>query len=149
MFSKRLLSIYFCLFISMLANNAYALCVMPSEPGDWKNIDPNTRGITTASVRFQCQDQILNGELYPPGYPFYIKLWGSCTPTDCYWGEMGATYEHDGWKKAFKDHGFAKRYIWFKTYIYGTTTYLRVWIWTDFVSTTRTDYASDNWMLKQ
>lgn len=48
---------------------AQALCAEQEEDGQWVNTDANTRGITRAHLRFVCQDQILNGEPYPPGPP--------------------------------------------------------------------------------
>jgi hypothetical protein len=96
------------------AQNAYALCAAQPEDGNWVNSDPNTRSLTRAALRFTCQDQILNGQLYPPGPPWHIHLWGACSPADCNWGEVGAenvtvgdrTYIH-----AVYDHGFATRYV--------------------------------------
>ena len=43
------------------------VCAAQPEEGQWENIDANTRGLTRAVLRFTCQDQILNGEPYPPG----------------------------------------------------------------------------------
>jgi hypothetical protein len=121
----------------------------PDEEGAWVNYDPNTRSITKVNVRFQCQDQIRNGQLYPPGYPYYIHLWGSCYPTDCDWREHGATRNSSGWIRTTIDHGFATRYVWVKAYTGYAVDWLRVWIWTDFDDPGRADYASNNWFLRQ
>ena len=140
-----LLALFFSLFLG--AGNVFALCATQAEPGDWRNYDPNTGGITRTLVEFYCQDQVLNGVVFPE-FPFYISLWGKCSPTDCPWGRVGARKDPDGWIKTTIDHGFAKRYIWIKLYPTSTLTWLRVWIWTDFVDPGRTDYAMNNWMLR-
>lgn len=127
-------------------SSAYALCVQPQEEGSWVNVDNNTRSITRANIRFQCQDVILNGQPYPPGSPFYIKLFGSCHPNDCAWQEVGAEYASGGWKLGHINQGFAKRDIWFKTYPNGR---LRVFIRTDFVDPGRRDYTSDDWFVRR
>jgi hypothetical protein len=46
--------------------------------GDWRNSDPNTRGITRVS---------LNNE----GSTLQLQAWGKCHPTDCDWGKTDAT----------------------------------------------------------
>ncbi len=133
------------------SGSAMASCIFPEEPGTWVNVDANTNSITKAKVRFQCQDLVINGELYPPGFPYYVHLYGKCHPTDCDWGEVGATRKNNGWLYTTYNHGFAKRYVWVKAYP-GTnffTDRLRVYIWTDFTDPKRKDYASDEWFKRQ
>lgn len=43
--------------------------------GNWKNSDPNTRGITRISI-------------FPRNGGLYIHAWGKCHPRDCDWGEV-------------------------------------------------------------
>ncbi|MCA9885161.1 MAG: hypothetical protein KC708_19425 [Anaerolineae bacterium] len=124
-----------------------ASCATPQEEGSWVNVDSNTRSITRAEIRFQCQDQILNGQAYPPGFPYYVHLYGSCHPQDCDWGEVGAT-RVNSWIYTTLDHGFAKYYIWVKAYPSPTQTRLRVYIWTDFRASNRQDFASDDWFVQ-
>ena len=82
-------------------------CAQQNEEGLW--VSPaGTNSITRAELRFNCQDQILNGEPYPPGPPWYIHLWGACSPTDCDWGEVGARRLDSGVIFAVYDHGFAR-----------------------------------------
>src|SRR5437868_5034869 len=69
---------------------ARAQCIQPQEEGTWINTEANTPGIPRIQLRFVCQDQILNGQPYPPGPPWYVHVWGACTPTNCDWGEVGA-----------------------------------------------------------
>ena len=45
--------------------------------GRWKNIDPNTGGITTLNI-------IVSGTNVT------LEVWGKCHPTDCYWGKVVA-----------------------------------------------------------
>jgi hypothetical protein len=118
---------------------ASALCAQPREEGRWVNVNPNTRSITRLSVRFVCQDQILNGVPHPPGSPFYLHLYGKCHPTDCDWLERGATRSSGGWIRSTIDHGFAIRYVWVK---WTAGDRLRVYIYTHFRDN-RSDYTSD------
>ena len=78
------------LVLFMVATPAKAQCIAQQEVGSWVNADPNTRSLTRADLRFTCQDQVLNGEPYPPGPPWHMHLWGKCSPTDCDWSEIGA-----------------------------------------------------------
>lgn len=124
---------------------AQAACATPEEEGRWVNYNSNTRSITRINIRFQCQDQIHNGRPYPPGWPYYLHLFGSCHPTDCDWGEAGAKRYSNDWIRATIDQGFATRYVWVKAYTGYSQDWLRVWIWTDFSDPDRADYASNDW----
>ncbi|MEL6352089.1 MAG: hypothetical protein AAFR58_10000 [Cyanobacteria bacterium J06627_28] len=126
---------------------AQALCARPLERGQWVNQDSNTRGITRANIRFRCNDVIINDER--PGAPYSIALFGSCSPTDCEWEEVGAdrlSADEGRWLRTTLDQGFAERTIWVKAYSQNS---LRVWIWTDFDDPNRADYASDEWFVRQ
>ena len=62
------------LCFSGAASMVNALCIDPGEDGNWHNVDNNTRSITRANLLFLCQDQILNGQPWPPGDPWTFKL---------------------------------------------------------------------------
>jgi len=51
---------------------------LPFFSGSWKNVDAETRGLTTLSVR-------------SAGQAVWVHAWGRCHPTDCDWGEVAAT----------------------------------------------------------
>ena len=53
---------------------AHALCLAQPEDGKWVNADSQTQSITRVELRFTCQDQILNGQLYPPGPPWHVRI---------------------------------------------------------------------------
>lgn len=130
--------------------NASALCVTPTELGElgrWNNIDLNTKSITKADLGFACGDVILNGVVPYTGYQ--IRLFGSCHPNDCNWGWANIQPDGSGWYRATIDQGFATRYVWVKKYAYWSRDYLRIYIWTDFDSPSRQDYASDGWFLHE
>ena len=143
--SATLVSIVSMASLVVKVSPAQALCVTPEEAGSWVNSVPNTRSITQINVRFQCQDQVINGQLYPPVSPYYLRLFGACSPTDCDWGEIGATRDSAGWIRTTIHQGFATRYVWVKAYTGYADDWLRVYIWTDFRASNRTDYASDEW----
>lgn len=129
--------------LGLTATAASASCLAQPESADWRNVDGETRSITRASIRFVCQDQILNGRPYPPGAPFYIRLWGSCSPRDCDWGEVAARRLDNGWIFGRIDQGFAKRELWAKM----SGDRLRVYVRTDFTDPSRADYNSDNYFV--
>src|SRR5262249_33117181 len=129
-------------FLTNPATPAQALCVTPREQGRWTNVDSATRSITRVSIRFVCQDVWFNGQPYPPGAPFYIRLDGKCSPTDCDWGEHPMR-RIGTWLYAYIDQGFAKRSVWVQT-LPGDR--LRVYIWTNFTDPGRADYASNDIM---
>ena len=124
----------------LAARPAVKQCLAQSEDAIWKNVDPNTRGVPRIQLRFVCQDQIINGQLYPPGPPWYIHVWGKCHPTNCDWGEVGAQRLSTGWVFGQYNQGYARRYVYAKMSVVHPGQ-LYVYIWTDFTSPTRSDYA--------
>ena len=139
------------LVLFMVATPAKAQCIAQQEVGSWVNADLNTRSLTRADLRFTCQDQVLNGEPYPPGPPWHMHLWGKCSPTDCDWSEIGAesvtigsrTYVH-----AIYHQGFATRYVYADMSLYRPGQ-LWIWMWTDFADPGRADYESQNWFIRR
>lgn len=127
--------------------NADASCLAQPEDGTWTNTDPATRSITRAVLRFTCQDQVLNGQLYPPGPPWHIHLWGKCSPSDCDWGETGATRLSTQHIYGRYDQGFAKRYVYARMSQYRPGQ-LWIYVWTDFTDPNRPDYGVHNWFRK-
>ncbi len=134
--------------LALFQRPAYALCIQPPEEGNWRNADSNTRSLTRIQLRFVCQDQILNGQLYPPGPPWYVHIFGKCHPTDCDWGEVGAQQLTTDHIYAVYDQGFAKRYVYAKMSQYRPGQ-LWVYTWTDFTDPNRPDYAVHNWFVRQ
>jgi len=116
------------LFISALAVNlpltifsfprpAQALCVSEPMAGVWENADPNTRGITVVNYIWECNDV----RVCPVGGPCptppqtRIRVFGSCHPRDCDWGESVIKFHSGGtWRYARYDQGFAERIVWLK-----------------------------------
>lgn len=133
--------------LSVMAILGTSLCAVPFEEGAWKNIDPNTRGITRVDIRFVCQDQIRNGQPYPPGPPFYVHLYGSCSPQDCDWGEVGAVEISNDFLYATYDQGFAKRYVYLRK-SQRVQDGLWLYMYTDFTDPSRQDYTMQQWFKK-
>src|SRR4051812_28360278 len=59
-----------------MSGSAYA--AIGQLEGRWKNVDPETRGLTTLDV---------TGD----GDRVKVHAWGKCDPTDCDWGTVDAT----------------------------------------------------------
>lgn len=128
-----------------------ALCSAPLT-GDWHNIDSNTRAMTRALVDFTCSDVILcdeNGNCSGGDSYYSMRMFGKCSPTDCDWGRLRAYDMGGGWIRSIYNFGFKTSHVWLKTYSYYGLTYLRVWVYNDFASWDgRTDYTTDEWMLR-
>lgn len=137
--------------LSLLTQQANALCIQPAEEGTWINADSNTRSLTKVELGFTCQDQILNGQPYPPGPPWHIHLWGSCVPNNCDWTEVGAdnvTIGDRTYIRTVYHQGFATRYVYADMSLYRAEQ-LWIWMWTDFTDPNRPDYESHNWFVRQ
>lgn len=136
------------LLVLLLPATAYALCVEQPEAGRWRNADAATRSIPRIELRFVCQDLVINGQLHPPGPPWYVHVWGKCHPTNCDWGEVGASRIPAGHIYATYNQGFARRYVYAKMSAYRPGQ-LWVYIWTDFTDPARPDYAVNNWFVRE
>ena len=134
--------------MALFQQSAHAICAQQPEEGSWRNADPNTNSLTRIQLRFVCQDQILNGQLYPPGPPWYVHIFGKCHPTDCDWSEVGAQRLSSDQIYAMYDQGFARRYVYAKMSQYRPGQ-LWVYTWTDFTDPNRPDYAVHNWFIRQ
>lgn len=160
MMKANLLPIWFirsltCLAVAIsffvIAAPAQASCSQPEEDGKWVNTDSSTRSLTRAELRFTCQDQVLNGVLYPPGPPWHVRLWGKCHPSDCDWQEVGAdrvTIGNRTFVRAIYRQGFATRYVYADMSSFRRGQ-LWIWMWTDFADPNRADYESQNWFRRQ
>jgi hypothetical protein len=144
--SSLLCALAFCAW----SPHAFAQCAAQAEEGNWANADANTSSLTRAVLRFTCQDQILNGQPYPPGPPWHMHLWGKCHPTDCDWGEVGADAVTIGTRtfvRAVFSQGFATRYVYADMSLFRSGQ-LWIWTWTDFADPGRPDYESQNWFVR-
>lgn len=134
------------------ASPAHALCAAQPMAGNWSNIDPNTRALTRVNVVFVCDDVRRcdsNGNCTGGQSYFTLRPFGKCSPTDCDWGTKRAISMGDGWERATYGYSWATKYVWVKTYVFSGRTYLRVYTFTDFTAADgRTDYTTDEWMLK-
>lgn len=79
----------FVLFAGM-AGPAGAVCAEATEDGLWKNNDPQASGIARIEIDMNCQDMIVDGEPWPPGYAWQVRVFERCGTGLCYWGEVGA-----------------------------------------------------------
>jgi hypothetical protein len=130
------------------------MCIIPPEEGSWENNDPQTRGITRAEFRMECRDASVttcSGGICRTTFAvkahYFIHLFGSCSPLDCDWGEVEGerlSGSLEGWYRFFYDQGFAKRYVYARTYPAWPDS-LRIWIYTDFTDPARAGYSMDNW----
>lgn len=150
----------FCIALLVLhPNQANAsLCSVPYEAGSWLNAVPSTRSITRVEFRMECRDTPITRcsggvcstqNAVTPHY--FIRLFGKCSPTDCNWGEVegvALTGSLQGWYYFVYNQGFAKRYVYARTYS-GSPNQLRVYIYNDFTDPARPDYTTDEWFNRQ
>ena len=70
---KNLVGLVCCLLL--LFFSTASLAGLNEFSGKWKNVDPNTRGITTLDIKVRGKD-------------VSVRAWGKCHPTDCDWGTV-------------------------------------------------------------
>jgi len=76
---------------------AGASCIEQPEAGKWVNVNPATSGLARIEIRFVCQDVVINGKLYPPGAPWYIRAFGvEVAAQRMASGHIYATFGQDG-----------------------------------------------------
>lgn len=66
--------------------------------GTWVNEDESTRNITRCEIKYD------EGK-------FFVKIWGACSPQDCYWGEKSSNNikRKTGKIEILWDQGYAER----------------------------------------
>src|SRR6187431_832738 len=107
------------------------LCIVPKEAGTWVNSDPNTNGVTKVVIEMVCESTpkiVCNGNICSISYSvtphYYVKVWGKCHPSDCYWGRVEGL-RTSGWQYFFYNQGFATRDVWAQIWS-GSDAWLRV-----------------------
>ena len=68
----------FAVGMLVLALSCSAYAAIGQLEGMWKNVDPQTRGLTTLDIKVD-------------GDKVTVHAWGKCHPTDCDWGTVDAT----------------------------------------------------------
>lgn len=146
-----LVGLVFCgLFFSSVSSAGQ--CIVPKEVGTWVNSDPNTNGVTKVIIEMVCEDTPVyncSGNICSVTYTvtphYYVKVWGKCHPTDCYWGRVEGRRTSANWQYFFYNQSFATRDVWAQIWS-GSDAWLRVIIDTHFTdSSGRADYRIDNW----
>ena len=144
-------------FLSVSPAAKAGLCAVGQvkEVGSWNNPDQNTRGITKVVFAEECRDDTrvsCEGDICRTTYGvelvYTATLWGQCHPYDCYWGKVDGVYTSANWMRFYYNHGYATRTVWGQVWS-GSNNWLRLIVDTDFASTSRDDYRSDDWMRRQ
>ena len=115
--------------------------------GTWVNIDAATRGETRIHVDPCTSYSSCSGGVCRTSYRSSIRVWGSCSPTDCDWGQRFLQSGSDGWQIATYAHGWKTATVWIRPYVYSGRDYVRVWVNHDYHDG-RTDRVSDNWFVR-
>jgi hypothetical protein len=102
--------------LSAIDTAAYAVCAVSPLAGSWLNADPASRSIKRVDYVQFCNDTVgipcdENGCYPPPPPPAgEIRLFGSCSPTNCDWGFTNVANSAP-WVRGNYDQGFAQREV--------------------------------------
>jgi hypothetical protein len=136
---------------AVTASPAAALCVANPLEGDWHNVNTSTPAMTRILIE-TCQPvTTCSGGVCSTTFDAgtFTTPFGKCQPTDCGWGRLQAQYMTDGWIRTIYNFGFKTSYVWARNYTYYGLTYLRLYVSNDFTAADgRTDYVTDEWLLK-
>jgi hypothetical protein len=134
--------------LTMATTKARAACVEPNEAGEWKNVASQNAAIHKIALRFICQDQVVNGQLYPPGPPWRMRVWGKCESTSCDWGEVAAKPLADGSVYAVYSRAGVARHVWAKPSRHRPG---QLWVYTriDSKDSNSGDNGSQDWFLRE
>jgi len=134
--SNTLLPIIGFILLNVFFTIPYAeagFCPEPeAEVGNWVNNDPNTRGVTRVNITSRCVDAPIrqcNGDIcsivHNVKRVYDIQVWGSCSPSDCYWGKVEGVETSANWMRFFYNFSFANKWVWAKNWE-GSDDWLRV-----------------------
>lgn len=131
---------------------AQALCATNPMSGLWKNINLNTRSITQAELNIGCSDQVFcavdeasGTTTCSPSVAYStIRVWGSCSPTDCDWGTKQMVLNTaNGSFSAKYSYSWATKNLWINTWTNGGVRYMEIQTQVDFTAADgRTDYIT-------
>ena len=114
---------------------AEALCIARPEYGAWVNANRTSPGI--ASLRL----------IESQSCATFAQVWGKCSPTNCYWGQVRGSVTSSGKLYASYDQGYAKRKLWARM---SGNRPGKLWVYweTDFVDPNRADYTKQEWFTR-
>ncbi|WP_144394420.1 hypothetical protein [Pleionea sediminis] len=102
------------------------------EVGNWVNNDANTRGVTRVEITSRCVDDSIrqcNGDIcsviHNVKRVYDVRVWGSCSPTDCYWGKVEGLKTSADWLRFFYNQSHAYKWVWAQIWS-GSDNWLRV-----------------------
>jgi hypothetical protein len=130
-----------------LCESAHASCAVPPEAGTWINDDADTTSLSRVEVRFVCQDRMLDGEPYPPGAPWYARVYARCERGDCDWADTTARSIGD-YLYAVYEQAYARRFLWIRMSRLKPGE-LWMFVWTDFADPGRRDYTVQGWFHRE
>jgi hypothetical protein len=96
------------------ARPAHAMCAPATEGGRWQNLNPDAGGIVSIEIEMNCQPLKVNGEAWPPGYAWNVRVFEKCGTDECEWGEIGAITRISRHITAVYDRGQAEKRVYLR-----------------------------------
>lgn len=133
---------------SSLGNPMTALaemCAPATEEGRWENLDPDSGGISSIEIVMNCQPLNVNGEPWPPGFAWTVRVFERCGPDECDWGDAGAITRVSRHIIAIYDRGQAEKRVYLR--MDPQTPYLMsAYVYEDFANFENANFGRHYWL---
>lgn len=121
------------------------MCAPATEEGRWENLDPDSGGISSIEIVMNCQPLNVNGEPWPPGFAWTVRVFERCGSDECGWGDAGAITRISRHIIAIYDRGQAEKRVYLR--MDPLTPYLlSAYVYEDFTNFENANFGRHYWL---
>lgn len=143
----RLLALSAALALPLgIAPAAFAdMCAPATEEVRWENLNHDTGGISAIEIVMNCQPLNVNGEPWPPGFAWTVRVFERCGTGECEWGETGAITRISRHIIAIYDRGQSEKRVYLRMDPL-TPYWLSAYVYEDFTNFEDANFGRHYWL---